>query len=233
MSEVQAWGPAGLWQRSVAWSLDAVLLAVPALLLAGSRRGDWTHVVERTEAVLEHMASAMARAIIEGVPLPGLAIELLADGELRSLAGALQTAVWQWAWPPVLVFVLAGAVYHVAFECSPGQGSPGKRLLGLAVCDRQGRRLRPARALGRHFAGGLSWLSLNLGHAMAAIPPEHLALHDQLSSTRVLAPAGRRLPAWGWAWLLLLALIVVAATASGMDWALETMTAALERSLYG
>lgn len=50
--------------------------------------------------------------------------------------------------------------------------------------------------------------------AMAGTPPMQLAsalLHDRLTGTRVLAPAGRSLPRWSKAWL---ALVVIAAAAA-------------------
>ena len=45
------------------------------------------------------------------------------------------------------------------------------RAFGLKVTDVQGRRLKAGHALQRHLAAGLSWLTLNLGHAMALFPP--------------------------------------------------------------
>ena len=52
-----------------------------------------------------------------------------------------------------------GRLRGLALAGHPGQ----KRLLALRVVDAQGRRLGVGRALLRHLAAGLSWLSLNLG----------------------------------------------------------------------
>jgi hypothetical protein len=38
----------------------------------------------------------------------------------------------------------------------------------------------------RHAAGSLSWLTLNLGHLLAALPPHKRALHDWIAGARVV-----------------------------------------------
>jgi uncharacterized RDD family membrane protein YckC len=43
-----------------------------------------------------------------------------------------------------------------------------------------------ARAAARFFAGSLSWLSLNLGHAMALFRRDGRALHDLIAGTAVI-----------------------------------------------
>ncbi|MCR6495019.1 hypothetical protein LJB71_01325 [Thermomonas sp. S9] len=81
------------------------------------------------------------------------------------------------------------------------------------MADAAGARASAGRVLLRHLAAGLSWASLNLGHALIAFPP-HLALHDRMSGTRVLARGGDpRLPAWARTWLWLQALAGVFALA--------------------
>jgi len=65
----------------------------------------------------------------------------------------------------------------------------------------------------RFVAAGLSWVTLNLGHALVLFAP-HLALHDRLSQTRVLVESGNgALPSWGRAWLLVQELAALAGTA--------------------
>jgi hypothetical protein len=134
---------------------------------------------------------------------------------------------------PLLLYALLACVWTVGFEASSWQATPGKRALGLSVVDRDGRRLRSGGALLRFLAAGLSWLSLNIGHALAAFPP-YLALHDHASGTRVLAAReGTRLPAWAWAWLALLGLAFAVAVGWGFLWLQATMQAAMQRALGG
>lgn len=227
-------GPASLWQRSAAWSLDAALVAPLAGLLAWPWLATPVRAwIDQVRALLQHTGQAMGAAIVDGVPLPQLAMALSHDAVLQQGIAATGTASWAVAWPVLLAFALVGGIYHVAGECSPWRASAGKRMLGLRACDRDGRRLGIGRAAARHCSGALSWATLNLGHLMAAMAPDHLALHDRCSRTRVLSARGAAagLPAWAWAWLGLLALAGIGATAWLADAATAIMRAALEQAL--
>ena len=107
-----------------------------------------------------------------------------------------------------------------------------QRALGLRVADEQGRRLKAGHALLRYLACGLSWLSLNVGHAMAALPPRHLALHDRLSDTRVLRRPGQaRLPTWAKGWIALQVIGGLFACAWLFLWLQAAMQAAMQQAL--
>lgn len=223
--------PAGLWQRSAAWTLDAALWAPLSLVLA------WPLIAVRTDAFAQQMnallqacGDAMGRAIIDGVPLPALGMAVLQDPSIRAATAGLEPALWALVWSPLIGFVVLSAIYHLVFEAGPWQATPGQRLLGLQVTDARQQRLRHGRALLRHVAGAASWLTLNIGHLMAAVPPLHQALHDRLSGTRVWA-ARSRLPAWAVAWLALVATLSLALGAWWMASAMTTMQLALEQSL--
>lgn len=217
--------PAGFWQRATAWSLDAVLLGPLAVALTWARIDPALgRLADVGGALLRSLAATMADAIIAGAP----PLQLYAGlGHAAAQASAaLQPALWALAWPPVMAFALLGAIWHVGFECGPTGATPGQRLLGVQVVDRTAHRLRPARALLRHLAGGASWVTLNLGHLMAAAAPEHLALHDRLSRTRLLA-AQPTLPQWARAWL-----VVLGAAALGITvWSTCATAAALQLAL--
>ncbi|MEN1941214.1 RDD family protein [Luteimonas sp. MJ246] len=237
--------PAGFWRRCAAWSLDAALVALPVLLLcrasmnraAAGVGGAWDGLVD---AVARRMAAA-----IHSMPAPmdpadpsasiGLARDWLHDPALLAAATALQSALaGLLAWPMAL-FVALFMAWCVGFERSPLQATPGKRALGLRVVDRSGGRIGTAAALARFLAGTLSWLSLNIGHLLAGVAPDHAALHDRLSRTRVVRAAGapERMPAWAGAWLALQA----AAWLAAMAWIAQAMAvpmqAALDRALWG
>ena len=68
------------------------------------------------------------------------------------------------------------------------------------MTDARGGRPSLSQVFGRFFAASLSWITLNLGHALAAWTPERRALHDYLAGTRVenVDPAQARMPVWGW-----------------------------------
>lgn len=223
--------PAGLWQRGAAWTLDAALCAPLSLVLAWPFIGGRTDAsAQQMNALLQLCGDAMARAIIDGVPLPALAMTVMQDPSVRASTAALEQALWALAWPPLAAFVVVTAVYRIILEAGPWQATPGQRLLGLRVTDKRRQRLRPGRALLRHVAGAASWLTLNIGHLMAAVPPLHQALHDRLSGTRVWA-ARPGMPAWAIAWLVLVASLLLALGAWWIATAMATMQLALERSL--
>lgn len=225
--------PAAILPRSVAWSLDAACLLPLVLLLGSSRMGD---ALALARVAWDAMAAAMPRLLeqaIGGAPDPlALARLWLADPVLASASANLQSALTDLLLTPLLLYALLACVWTVGFEASAWQATPGKRALGLTVTDRDGRRLRSGGALLRFLAAGLSWLTLNIGHALAAFPP-YLALHDHVSGTRVLAAQdGRpRMPPWAWAWLGLWGLAFLVAVVWGFMHLQAAMQAAMDRAL--
>ena len=225
---------ARLMPRTVAWTLDAACLLPLVALLGSARMAD---AVARARAAMDALAAALPRLLeqaLGGAPdAMVLARAWLTDPALAAASAALQSALWDLLLTPLLLYALLACVWTVGFEASSWQATPGKRALGLCVVDREGRRLRSGGALLRFLAAGLSWLSLNIGHALAGFPP-YLALHDHASGTRVLAAReGTRLPAWAWAWLALLGLAFAVAVAWGFVWLQATMQAAMQRALGG
>jgi len=195
--------PAGFWRRAAAWIIDIALLApllVPLLrapmrdgsaaltqLLAGIQ--DWTlqHVLAGTNLLGESLSlTELARQLLADPAMHALLLD--ANGRLgaASLQGALRVAA-------------VAALYFAGFESSAWAATPGKRLLGLRVADLAAQRVGFGRALARFFAGSLSWLTLNLGHALAGFRRDHRALHDLVAGTQVLGTG----PTPRWARLVL------------------------------
>jgi uncharacterized RDD family membrane protein YckC len=205
---------AGFRHRYAAWSLDAAVLLLATIALAWPKlRVAAAAMGQAWLGLWSGAGTAVAEAMMAGTPTPALARDLLHDPRLQSAAGALQSALWQLMWPLLLGYAVLGTAWHVLGVASPLQGSPGKRAFGLRVVDLQGARPRFARALGRHVAAGLSWITLNIGH-LVALPSPHRALHDRIAGTRVLRDADtRRLPRTATAWIalqLLAALVLLA-----------------------
>jgi uncharacterized RDD family membrane protein YckC len=178
--------PAGFWKRSVAYSLDVIVLSlvfqgvlsVGLAFFAG-------HDVAWLLGLLERAHALQDSGDLDGV---------------RQLWSELGPWLWRATWVSTLVYALVGAAYFAGMEASPWQATLGKRLLGLHVVTRNGRRIGPGRALLRYFAAGISWVFLNLGHAMAAWTPDKRALHDYIADTRVdnVDPRNAAMPLWGW-----------------------------------
>lgn len=198
--------PAGFWRRYAAYSADASAISLLSLPLLWPRLQATGAVLgERLETLQFRIWELVDLALARGDdPLRQLGLftgdEVLRDA-ITALAGEL---LWLSLAVALVLFAVAAA-WFIAFESSRWQASPGKRLLGLRVTDRDGARCGPARIALRFVAGVPSWFALHLGHALAAWTPGKRALHDYLAGTRVeLAPgAPAAMPQGGRAWLLL------------------------------
>lgn len=178
---------AGFWQREVAWLLDALLLGALAHLLLAL----WAALPLPWPAQLA--PDALRALLVRSLAAAG--DPLVLPETLWSLLGELARALLALAAVATAAYAALAAPYFVLQESGRHRATPGKRALGLTVVDAGGHALGVARAGARHAAATLSWLSLNLGHALAAWTPSRRALHDRVSGTRVLAD-GRPLPGW-------------------------------------
>lgn len=77
-------------------------------------------------------------------------------------------------------------LYSASFESSSWEATPGKKMLGLAVTDIQGRRITFARASGRFFGKLLSQFLLFFGFVLAGFTEKKQALHDILAGCLVI-----------------------------------------------
>ena len=232
-TEPAAPGPqARFWTRYAAWSLDAAcLLPLVALLGGPHMRVAGAQAAQAWASLSAALAGLFGDALASMRSPLAMAQALLADPRLAGAVHRLDAAIGELLLTPLLLYALLACLWSVGFEASAWRATPGKRALGLEVVDAQGRRLHHGGALLRFLAAGLSWLTCNLGHALALLPPRHLALHDLLSGTRVHGPA--RLPAWARGWLALQALASCIAAAWLFVAAQAAMQAALERALGG
>lgn len=179
--------PAGFWRRCAAYALDQTVLMIVLLPLG------WPFLLRAGQIFMSDLAAVQQRllerfdvtAIVSASPMD-LASAAAADpavqAALNHLSSHLSTAVGT----ATIMLVLVAACYFIGFEASTWQATPGKRWLGLRVCTLTGQRPGLGRTMLRFFAGSLSWLSLNLGHALAAWTPRKQALHDLIAGTLVV-----------------------------------------------
>ena len=184
--------PAGFWKRFVAYFIDFLLVQVvlnvlmtPLLFMGDASPGDWLALLR-----------------------PDGSVDLLAAQRL--LQYLQPRVVVLTAVSTVGYLVLAGA-YFIGMEASKRQATLGKQWIGIKVTALDGGPPGLARVVGRFVAASLSWLTLNLGHALAGWTRERRALHDFLAGTRVenVDPANTAMPAWAKAIVVLSVLAMV------------------------
>lgn len=195
--------PAGFLHRYAAWSLDAGCIALLAVLAAWPWvPAAWRAVDDATVAFFAAAGRGLHDAFVAGAGPMQAAWGLAGDAGLQLRMEALRAALLSLVLPWLLGYVLVAFGWHAGGVASRWQGSPGKRAFGLQVATRTGGRPGPGRAMGRHLAAGLSWLTLNVGHLLA-LGTGGSALHDRIAGTRVLRRDGRAgLPRLALAWLV-------------------------------
>lgn len=71
-------------------------------------------------------------------------------------------------------------------ECSKYQGSPGKLILRIRVCDAHGQPISFAKSLLRNFGKVLGFLSFGLGFLLGFFNRKQQCWHDKLANTLVV-----------------------------------------------
>jgi uncharacterized RDD family membrane protein YckC len=83
--------------------------------------------------------------------------------------------------------LLAYLTYFVKLETGPKQGTFGKQMLGVKICNAQGGRISVLQSLGRLIVKNtFSLLFFAIGYLMAAFTEKKQALHDFVASTYVV-----------------------------------------------
>ena len=186
---------AGFWRRYLAWSLDVLLLSPVLVLLVLPAVRESFAAGNRLVATLQSWLLDRVLSADGSITDPlALARQLMGDPQQRALVSEQIARMGSAVLQACLLVASVAAVYFICFETSRWQATPGKRLLGIVVQSEQGGRLGLARTALRFFAGSLSWLSFNLGHALVGWRKDGRALHDLLAGARVSATGP--MPAW-------------------------------------
>ena len=85
-----------------------------------------------------------------------------------------------------VVIPLVKFLYHIIMECSPKQGTFGKQILKIKVCDMQGERISFVRSMGRNFAKIFSVMTLFIGYLFSFFNKQQQCLHDMIAGTLVM-----------------------------------------------
>lgn len=147
---------AGFWKRFAAYLIDAVVVAIPLLLLA-------------IPALVYFISSS------GNLESADTAARIAFEVRFRQIASLFQ-----------VVFTLAPWFYGAWMESSRLQATVGKMLLGIKVVNAQGGRLTFWHAFGRNAGKAISGLILNIGFLMAGATRKKQALHDKMTNAYVV-----------------------------------------------
>lgn len=86
----------------------------------------------------------------------------------------------------LIVVPIANFVYHIILESSVKQGTYGKQILKIKVCDMQGERIDTGRAIGRNIAKLFSVMTFFIGYLFAFFTRQQQCLHDMVAGTLVM-----------------------------------------------
>jgi len=178
--------PAGFWKRYVAYFVDIVILYIAVEVLSTIYFS--FQAQSEMETLMQLYNSLKAGSATGEQPDPYVLMQQLENILVPALI--FSTAVY---------FILGG-IYFSVMESSRHQATIGKRMLGIKVTNAKGEPIKLPQSIGRYCAASLSWITLNLGHALAAWTPERRALHDYIASTRVenVDPKNPGMPLWAW-----------------------------------
>lgn len=178
--------PAGFWKRYVAYFIDIVILYIAVEILSMVYFS--FQAQSELSLLLDLLRSLQADQASGEMVDPYALMEKMKTVLLPALI-----------FSTVTYFVLGG-VYFSVMESSRQQATVGKRMLGIKVTNAMGEPIKLPQAIARYCASGLSWITLNLGHALVAWTPSRRALHDYVAGTRVenADPKNPGMPLWGW-----------------------------------
>jgi len=91
--------------------------------------------------------------------------------------------LWAYVYRAALIAIIIG--YYVLNWTRSGQ-TLGMRAWHLRAVDEQGKRMSARAACLRFLYGAIAWAPAGLGVLWLYLDPQHLALHDRWSRTRVI-----------------------------------------------
>ncbi|NOT43469.1 MAG: RDD family protein, partial [Acidobacteria bacterium] len=150
------------------------------------------HTPDRGVREAEASAGLARRALAAGLDLAMLFGIDLGVGYFTLRIASLQATDWAQLPPvPLVVFLLLLKVsYFTAFTALGGQ-TIGKMATGLRVVAGEGEPPGGVQAMTRTLIGTVSVAAAGLGLLPMLFGPEHRALHDRLTGTRVVGAPGR------------------------------------------
>ena len=132
-----------------------------------------------TSAIYAGLGIRLSALVIDYAILAALATLPLID---RPAAVGYEEAAWE----HLVLLIVLGWPYFALSESSSWQGTPGKKLLGLRVCDLKGNRISLLRANVRYSSKLFFYLIWFVSPFTVAFTSRKQALHDYVVDTSVL-----------------------------------------------
>lgn len=161
---------AGFWKRAIALIIDGFFMMGGVFLFA--------------------LPQLISQILINS-QMKGESVWLSVDPAFEQV-GYLMNSVWmdEQFNPEMFTFGMIWSVLFTVFfsllESSKWQATPGKKVMGLYVCDMKGERLDFAQSFLRNFNKIFSMLTLNIGFILAGLTRKRQALHDMMSHCLVM-----------------------------------------------
>lgn len=173
MNDASAIRYAGFWKRFGAYSIDASIVQLLAILIG------W---LLGSVAMAQGVDPNIQQLIDMGWLQPSDADSVQS---LLKANGASGTGGW-FSMGDVFILTTISAIYNIWFVAGRWQATPGKRMAGIMVVMASGARLNLFQSAVRHAACGLSFLTFFLGYAMIGFSREKVAMHDAVVGSRVI-----------------------------------------------
>jgi uncharacterized RDD family membrane protein YckC len=86
----------------------------------------------------------------------------------------------------LVIIPLVKLIYNIIMESGAKQGTYGKQILRIKVCDMEGNRISFAHAAGRNLAKVFSVLTCFIGYLYSFFNKQQQCLHDVMAGTLVM-----------------------------------------------
>jgi len=156
----------------------------------GSSLGEFQPVRVAYAGIWLRLAAVLIDSFV--LAIPSFVIVMLAVFALGLKLPDADAPVTQFPSPAGVFFATEGALmivqwlYFAVMESSPWRGTLGKRALGIAVTDLNGKRISFGRASLRFLGKLVSSATFLVGYVMAGFTQKRQALHDIIASTLVV-----------------------------------------------
>lgn len=189
MSDGSAAARPRIAEPAAAWFADFLPAAVSvALVQSALGFGSSAFVREGIDGLTRDLLERLLHDVDAGEPLLSAAFSISVDPAILASAAAFAASVTALLLKLVALYFVAAALWQLPVAIRTG-ATLGQRLFGLSMretADQSGRPPRAAALILRFVTAGISWLTLNIGHAMVLLPPHYQTLHDRAAGIEVI-----------------------------------------------